>query len=210
MDRLDADSTRRLTMGRESDVGLAVPPGVDDQTTMLLSEPAPDVASTSPLREMDAGDGDSGDIAFGGFEDEGGEEEEVDEEEEDFADPEHAVDEALQLYGNRGPGESDGVEQAPQPRRRGRPAGATKKRRRISKHGIEYPPLPSSFVKRVAQTALQSSGLSNPRVSSDTATALTQASEWFFEQLGDDLGAYASHAKRKIIEESDVATLMKR
>lgn len=85
-----------------------------------------------------------------------------------------------------------------------------KKRKRVSQHGIEYPPLPSAFVKKVAQTALQSSGLSNTRVSPDTLVALTQASEWFFEQLGDDLGAYASHAKRKTIEESDVATLMRR
>ncbi|KAL6858141.1 hypothetical protein ACO1O0_005594 [Amphichorda felina] len=81
---------------------------------------------------------------------------------------------------------------------------------RISRHGIEYPSLPPAFVKRVAQTALQSSGLSNPRIPADTLTALTQASDWFFEQLGDDLGAYAHHAKRKTVEESDVVTLMRR
>lgn len=85
-----------------------------------------------------------------------------------------------------------------------------KKRKLVSQHGIEYPSLPSTFVKRVAQTALQSSGLSNKRISTDTLVALTQASEWYFEQLGDDLGAYANHAKRKTIEESDVATLMRR
>ncbi|KOS21899.1 Uncharacterized protein ESCO_001638 [Escovopsis weberi] len=91
-------------------------------------------------------------------------------------------------------------------------SGASKKRKRnrVSRHGIEFPPLPPSFVKRVAQTALQSSGLSNTRIPRDTLEALTQASEWFFEQLGDDLGAYASHAKRKTIEESDVITLMRR
>ena len=81
---------------------------------------------------------------------------------------------------------------------------------RMSRHNIEYPSLPPAFVKRVAQTALQSSGLSNPRISADTLTALTQASDWFFEQLGDDLGAYAQHAKRKTVEESDVVTLMRR
>jgi histone H3/H4 len=85
-----------------------------------------------------------------------------------------------------------------------------KKRKLMSQHGIEYPCLPPAFVKRVAQTALQSSGLSNKRISTDTLAALTQASEWYFEQLGDDLGAYAQHAKRKTIEESDVATLMRR
>ncbi|CAH0016913.1 unnamed protein product [Clonostachys rhizophaga] len=85
-----------------------------------------------------------------------------------------------------------------------------KKRKRISRHGIEYPSLPSTFVKRVAQNALQNSGLSNTRISADTLAALEQASDWFFEQLGDDLEAYASHAKRKTIEESDVVTLMRR
>lgn len=84
------------------------------------------------------------------------------------------------------------------------------KKTRISQHGIEYPSLPPAFVKRVAQTALHSSGLSNSRMSPDTLAALTQASEWFFEQLGDDLGAYAQHAKRKTIEESDIITLMRR
>jgi histone H3/H4 len=91
-----------------------------------------------------------------------------------------------------------------------REAMPPRKKNRISRHGIEYPSLPPAFVKRVAQTALQSSGLSNPRISADTLTALTQASDWFFEQLGDDLGAYANHAKRKTVEESDVVTLMRR
>lgn len=85
-----------------------------------------------------------------------------------------------------------------------------KKQKRISRHGAEYPPLPPAFVRRVASRAVQSSGLSNHRISSDVLTALTQASEWFFEQLGDDLGAYADHAKRTVIEETDVITLMKR
>lgn len=91
-----------------------------------------------------------------------------------------------------------------------REAMPPRKKNRISRHGIEYPSLPPAFVKKVAQTALQSSGLSNPRISADTLTALTQASDWFFEQLGDDLGAYAQHAKRKTVEESDVVTLMRR
>ncbi|XWW94109.1 hypothetical protein V2A60_002051 [Cordyceps javanica] len=85
-----------------------------------------------------------------------------------------------------------------------------KKQKRISRHGAEYPPLPPAFVRRVAHRAVQTSGLSNHRISSDVLAALTQASEWFFEQLGDDLGAYADHAKRTVIEESDVLTLMKR
>ncbi|OAA60024.1 Histone-fold domain containing protein [Cordyceps fumosorosea ARSEF 2679] len=96
----------------------------------------------------------------------------------------------------------------PAPARRG--PKPKKKVKRISRHGAEYPPLPAPFVRRVAHRAVQSSGLSNHRISSDVLAALTQASEWFFEQLGDDLGAYADHAKRTVIEESDVLTLMKR
>ncbi|PQK15594.1 hypothetical protein BB8028_0005g11060 [Beauveria bassiana] len=94
------------------------------------------------------------------------------------------------------------------PARRG--SKPKKKQKRISRHGAEYPPLPPSFVRRVAHRAVQTSGLSNHRISSDVLAALTQASEWFFEQLGDDLGAYADHAQRTVIEESDVLTLMKR
>ncbi|KAH8162061.1 hypothetical protein CIB48_g6165 [Xylaria polymorpha] len=37
-----------------------------------------------------------------------------------------------------------------------------------------------------------------------------QATDWFFEQLGDDLSAYAKHAGRKTIDESDMITLMRR
>lgn len=96
---------------------------------------------------------------------------------------------------------------APERKRGRKPQKKTKK---ISRHGIEYPSLPPAFVKRVAQTSLQSSGLGSSKISADTLTALTQASEWFFEQLGDDLGAYSNHAKRKTIEESDVVTLMRR
>jgi len=36
------------------------------------------------------------------------------------------------------------------------------------------------------------------------------ASDWFFEQVSDDLGAYSKHAGRKTIDESDVVTLMAR
>lgn len=97
----------------------------------------------------------------------------------------------------------------PAPARRG-PKPGKRKQKRISKHGTEYPPLPPSFVRRVAHRAVQTSGLNNHRISADVLASLTQASEWFFEQLGDDLGAYADHAGRTVIEESDVMTLMKR
>lgn len=95
---------------------------------------------------------------------------------------------------------------------RGRPKGSVtrKKVKKLSQLGAEYPPLPPNFVKRVAQRALQNSSLNNPRISADVVTALTQASDWFFEQMGDDLGAYAEHAGRDAIDDADVITLMRR
>jgi histone H3/H4 len=77
--------------------------------------------------------------------------------------------------------------------------------KKISQHGIEYPSLPAGVVKRVAQRFAGKS-----KISPDTLAALVQASDWFFEQLGDDLSAYAKHAGRKTIEESDMLTLMRR
>lgn len=80
---------------------------------------------------------------------------------------------------------------------------------KISKYGIGYPSLPAGVVKRLAQTFAKTSG-SRGKISSDTLSAVTQASDWFFEQLGDDLQAYANHAGRKTIDESDMLTLMRR
>lgn len=98
----------------------------------------------------------------------------------------------------------------------GYPQGRPKKKKaktsktRISKHNIEYPQLPPAFVRQVTQAAIQTTGLINQRIPADTLGALTQASDWYFQQLGDDLGAYANHAGRRTIEERDVITLMNR
>jgi histone H3/H4 len=80
---------------------------------------------------------------------------------------------------------------------------------RISKHGIEYPSLPPTLVKRLAQNFAKANG-ANGKIAPDALKAIIQASDWFFEQLGDDLAAYSSHAGRKTIDESDILTLMKR
>lgn len=206
-------------MGRESDFNFQIPADVGEQTTFVLSDPAADFPATSPIIDRsvteaaaaeaqepggdvaDYSDSDAGGPGFdiGGFDYEAGGVEDhssINEEEEPLP--------LIPTTHRTTVAELVEIEERSS---RNRPA---KKRKRISRHGIEYPPLPSSFVKKAAQTALQSSGLSNQRLSADTLDALTQASEWFFEQLGDDLGAYADHAKRKTIEESDVSTLMKR
>lgn len=79
----------------------------------------------------------------------------------------------------------------------------------ISKFGHEYPSFPAATVKKVASGLAKSQG-GNAKISADTLAALVQTSDWFFEQIGDDLAAYAQHAGRKPIEDLDVVTLMKR
>ena len=99
---------------------------------------------------------------------------------------------------------------APQARKIRPPTKRLKKAVRNSRWGIPAPSLPQGVVKRVASSFARSSGTSRGRVSKDVLTALSQASDWYFEQLADDLGAYSKHARRKVIEEADVITLMKR
>jgi histone H3/H4 len=78
-----------------------------------------------------------------------------------------------------------------------------------SKLGNEYPSLPPSVIKKLASTYSRTCG-GNGRLNKDTVLALSQASDWFFEQISDDLATYSTHARRKTIEEADVITLMKR
>jgi histone H3/H4 len=79
-----------------------------------------------------------------------------------------------------------------------------------SRHGIDVPSLPVSVVKGVAESFIRSSGRNSRKLSKDTVDALKQATDWFFEQVSDDLDAYSKHADRATIEESDVTTLMRR
>jgi histone H3/H4 len=87
---------------------------------------------------------------------------------------------------------------------------ARKKRVKVSKHGIQYPSLPTGVVKKLATTYARTSGNGKAKISKETMDAIMQATDWFFEQVSDDLGAYAEHAGRKTIEESDIITLMGR
>ena len=90
----------------------------------------------------------------------------------------------------------------------------SKKALKLSRHGLPYPSLPTGVVKKLALNYARSGAGagkgSKTTLGKDTMAAIMQATEWFFEQVGDDLGAYASHAGRKTIDESDVVTLMKR
>lgn len=79
-----------------------------------------------------------------------------------------------------------------------------------SKFGTAYRSFPSSVVKRLATAAAQSAGVTNGKLGKDTLLAISQASDWFFEQVAEDLASYADHAGRKTIEESDMLALMRR
>lgn len=85
-----------------------------------------------------------------------------------------------------------------------------KKKLKVSKYGIQYPSLPAGVVKKLATTFARTAGNSKAKISKEALEAIMQASDWFFEQVSDDLGAYAKHAGRKTIDESDVVTLMAR
>ena len=85
-----------------------------------------------------------------------------------------------------------------------------KKKLKVSKHGIQYPSLPAGVVKKLATTFARTAGNSKAKINKEALEAIMQASDWFFEQVSDDLGAYAKHAGRKTIDDSDIITLMAR
>jgi histone H3/H4 len=87
--------------------------------------------------------------------------------------------------------------------------GSMKRTIKVSKYGIEYPSLPPAVVKRLAQNFAKAGGIKG-KITPDAMKSIMQASDWFFEQMSEDLQAYAKHAGRKTIDESDVLTLMKR
>ena len=81
---------------------------------------------------------------------------------------------------------------------------------KVSRHGISYQSLPKATIRKLAAGFLRSSAGSKAKVTKDALDAITQSTDWYFEQLSEDLGTYASHANRKTIDETDVTMLMKR
>lgn len=81
---------------------------------------------------------------------------------------------------------------------------------KISRHGISYPSLPSGVAKRIASTCSRVMGMKRSTISKESLKAIMEASDRYFEQFSEDLGAFAHHAGRKRIEESDVIAVMKR
>src|SRR5262249_54817216 len=92
------------------------------------------------------------------------------------------------------------------------PVPRTRRRKmKLTRHGELVPSLPSSLIKRVAIQAQERLGNRRPKLGKDHMKALEQATEWFFEQVGEDLEAYSNHARRKkTIDQSDVLLLMRR
>ena len=86
-----------------------------------------------------------------------------------------------------------------------------RKKLKLTRKGNAIPALPSSLIKRVAMDSMTRIGRKRPIINRESLAALEQATEWFFEQVGEDLEAYSNHAKRrKRIDDRDVVTLMKR
>ncbi|CCJ30863.1 unnamed protein product, partial [Pneumocystis jirovecii] len=74
----------------------------------------------------------------------------------------------------------------------------------LSRYGIPLPSLPSAFVKQLV------ANFTTSKISKDALKEIILASDQFFEQVSEDLEAFAAHAGRKTIEDSDVIQLMRR
>lgn len=213
LERLEDEAARRETIGgRISDFG-AIDFDLDagDQSTVVLApqvQSSPQRESFSPENELFGFDDDQPLPPFG------------DDDEEPPPPPDDEMDIEDEARVDLGEGNEDddneGVDEiggdlaagaAVARQQSARSAGRLKKPgKKVSRHGIQYPSLPTSVVKRLAQRFA-----GKTKINPDTLSAIMQASDWFFEQLGDDLRAYAHHAKgRTTINESDMLTLMRR
>ncbi|KAL2401030.1 hypothetical protein ABEF95_000482 [Exophiala dermatitidis] len=86
-----------------------------------------------------------------------------------------------------------------------------RKKLKLTRHGEMVPSLPASLIKRVAIDASSRLGIRKPRLGREHMQALEQATEWFFEQVGEDIAAYSDHARRKKrVDRSDALILMRR
>lgn len=191
-ERVD-EETRRLTMGGHDDFGPIQIPEIENESTFVMAP------VESPTRDPTVTEGiEMGDVP----------QLENDDDDDDIGEP----------FGMTGLDDGDDdneevnetiISQAIEPLAQGG-TGRRKAGKKISRHGIEYPSLPQGVVKRLATTLAKTAGVGKTKISADVLDAIMQASDWFFEQLGDDLSAYAGHAGRKTIDESDMMMLMRR
>ncbi|KAK0111273.1 hypothetical protein ONS95_001645 [Cadophora gregata] len=210
---LEGDNTetlRRIELGdgrlslasrRESDIRPAAIPADDTETTFVFNVPPREV-SEEPIFDDGQNDGPEEEEL------EEDHESEVDLEQMSGLDAEDQEESMLEVQGDISmvdttmqDAESSGIAQA---------KVVKKKKVKLSKHGIPYPSLPAGVVKKLATTFARTSGNSKAKINKETLDAIMQASDWFFEQVSDDLGAYAKHAGRKTIDESDILAIMAR
>lgn len=191
-ERMD-EETRRQTMGGQDDFGPIEIPDLGNESTFVMAP------VESPTREQTMTEGlETGDPPP-----------------RDYDDSDNGIGEPFDIPGlqdddddNEQLPETTIISQAADPPAQ-RTTGRRKAGKKISRHGIEYPSLPQGVVKRLATTLAKTAG-SKAKIGADTLDAIMQATDWFFEQLGDDLSAYAKHAGRNTINESDMMMLMRR
>ncbi|PVH92831.1 hypothetical protein DM02DRAFT_698324 [Periconia macrospinosa] len=225
--------------GRPSDVDLGVFGEMEDETeepTFRFTIP-PRMQATIPRGDEEMGAGDAMDETIL-EEEEGEQEQEQEDEEQTYAGAEMNQDETAGLVIDNDTDQQLGWESDPEPNPdedadlqayreeisaidrslqtqspERTPAqkriGRQRRALNVSRFGLEYPSVPTATVKMLAAGFAKSQG-SKAKISKDTLEALVQTSDFFFEQVGEDLAAYAQHAGRKVIEESDVVALMKR
>ncbi|EPS36840.1 hypothetical protein H072_9644 [Dactylellina haptotyla CBS 200.50] len=80
----------------------------------------------------------------------------------------------------------------------------TKKELPLSSYGIPYPSLPPRVIKAIIART------SKHKLSKEALNMIVSASNSYFENLGEDLGSFARHAKRKTVEEGDVLQVLRR
>lgn len=119
---------------------------------------------------------------------------------------------SLQQSPSPGPQSPDAItRQMTQIEAAGPSRGPRRKKLKLTHNGKTVPALPSSLVKRVAVDSMTRMGKKRPTINRESLAALEQATEWFFEQVGEDLEAYSNHAKRrKRVDNVDVLVLMRR
>lgn len=214
---------------RESDIRPSLGPGDDTETTFVLNIPHRDLSEEradgfDSVLEPIGGDfmDKEGHTAEDGMEEEEEEQEEENEVEnegnglEDEEDG-HSIDNAnvaedmdiTEMEQGILPDAYGNTAMLPEIAQAGK-RKPKKKKVMMSKHGIKYPSLPSGVVKKLATNFARTGGNSKAKISKEALDAIMQASNWFFEQVSDDLAAYSKHGGRKTIDESDILTLMAR
>jgi len=182
-----------LPSGRDSDIRLGTLPEDDTESTFVFTVPPRDIANLQDSDNANSESFDAGNKETSVLE-------EVNRLDTHNLRPDKQLDADVSMLDSTNKGMDTST---------ATPRVRSKKKVKLSKYGIQYPSLPSGIVKKLATQYARTSG-SKAKINKDTLDAIIQASDWFFEQISDDLEAYASHAGRKTIEESDIITLMKR